>query len=148
MLQSLRDQIVTAFCDALKSEGTPCPIFRSLTQPLHRDDSIPGIVVTPATEAIAVGARQNQLRTLTLKVVCVWGSPDTDDETIDQKVEALTSWVESAIRADETFGGLALLAVVKQIAWHVEAIDEDYIGAEMMVEILYCTARNAPNIQG
>src|ERR1035437_5065673 len=141
MLQSVRDQIVTSFCDALRSTGSPCPIFRALTQPLHRDDSIPGIVVMPGTEAIVTTTRRLQLRTLNLKVVCVFGSPDTDDETIDQKVEPLTSWVESALLADETFGGLALKSEVKSIAWHIEAIDEDYIGADMEIGKASCRER-------
>jgi hypothetical protein len=151
MLQSVRDQIVTAFVDALRADGGPqfnganIPVFRARTNPLHRDDSVPGIVVTPVQENIAADSHESQLRKVELHIVCVVGDPDTDDETIDQKVEPLTSWVESRIAVDETFGHLALQSEATGIVWHIEAVDEDYIGAEMTVEIQYSTARNAPD---
>jgi len=152
MLQSVRDQIVSNFVDALKGTDdapAPCPVLRAPTQPLIRDDSIPGIVVTPLSETVVIeqSDHESQSRKLSLKVVCVFADIDTDDETIDQKVEPLTSWVESRILADETFGGLANESYVTGITWHIEAVDADYIGAEMTVEILYFTARNAPDVR-
>jgi hypothetical protein len=149
MLGSVRDQIVTAFCQALAGlaldGGAIVPVFRARSNPLHRDDSLPAIVVQPSQEAVEASDHDSQLRKLALKVICVFGDPDTDDESIDQKVEPLTSWVESKLFADETFGALAMRAEVTNIAWHIEAVDEDYIGAEMTVEIQYFTARNAPD---
>lgn len=153
MQQSVRDQIVTAFVEALaglmlQGATDPVPVFRGRSQPLHADDSLPSIVVQPATEAIESADHDSQLRKLALKVICVFGDTDTDDETIDQKVEPLTSWVESRIGLDETFGGIALQSQVTGITWHIEAADEDYIGAEMAIEIQYFTARNAPDARG
>ena len=144
MLQSVRDKIITAFVNALESDKWP--VYRSRTNPLHRDDSIPSIVVTPIQEQVAAADHESQERHLSLKVVCFYGDVGIDDESIDQKVEALTSWVESRIQVDETFGGLANESTMSEWVWHIDAVDEDYIGAEGLLQIKYFTARNAPDV--
>lgn len=149
MLQSVRDQIITAFCDALLVEGGPevKGLARSPAQRLG-PDRLPCYVVIPGAEEITADSHETQLRTLTLRVLCIYSDPDVDDESLDQKVDPLTSWVESRIAADETFGGLALASAPTGIQWHIDDADADYIGAEMTIGVQYSTGRNAPDERG
>lgn len=144
-MASVREQLITALCEVLAGAGGGnVGVRRSLTETLRPNVTLPAFVVLPQTEQITPAEHEAQQRVLIVRVIVVVGDPNTDGGAIDQIADELLVWVEKKVMEDPTFGGLANEATVTSIAWSIEAGDQDYLGADMAVQITYFTQRGDP----
>jgi hypothetical protein len=145
---SIRDQIITNLCTAIAGAGGPgAATVRSLATALNGKTQLPVFAVTPKQERKECVGDGTEQRSLTVRIVCVFGDPDLDG-FVDQKLDPYLTWVEQRIQADQTFGGLATQSYVSEILWSIEASDQDYVGGEMSAEIMYFTAEGDPTTSG
>lgn len=143
MADSVRNRLISKVCEAL--QGGPGDVRRSLTEVLRKGATLPAFVVLPHSENVGTGPHEDDLRTAIIRVICIVGTSDTEVEAIDQKVDELLNWAEQKV-SGEDFDGLNLTAKATSIAWSVEAVDVDYVGAEIVFEIQYFTKRGDPTV--
>lgn len=141
-MASVRGQILDALETALRAEGKPneLTVFRSLARAL-RLDQLPALAIEYQGEGIA-DAHDTKERTLRVMVVCVFGDSGEDEQPIDAKVDPLTDWIEAAVDADPTLGGLAVHARVVGTTMQYENADLEYVGAASEITITYFTDRS------
>lgn len=143
MADSVRNRLISKVCEVL--QGGPGDVRRSLTEVLRPNFSLPAFVVLPHSENVGTGPHEDDLRTALIRVICVVGTSDTEVEAIDQKVDELLNWAETQV-SGEDFDGMNLTAKATSIAWSIEAVDVDYVGAEIVFEIVYFTKRGDPTV--
>jgi hypothetical protein len=145
-MPSRRDQIVADIVSALEGVGKPAGLtvhrFRTRS---FKSEQFPAIVVYLGDEDSGPATRPHQSMTDNkVRVVCACREVATGDQSPDEALDPLTSWVEVALMADPTRGGLAVTTQKIQTSWDATEADEQYAAAGVVLEVRYLTAADDP----
>ena len=150
MPTSIREQIMVALVAALSTGGAGSPtgltVHRERTRPIETD-SLPAIMVYAEDDPpkpLAQQAYRAPLteRQLTLAIECrAAGSAATPPDTA---LDPLLVWAAAAVRADETFGGLANGVEEGRTVWTSKENDTLVASAKWNITIKYRTSRLDP----
>ena len=140
-MSSIREQIVTAFVDALKvGTNRPGPIFRSRAEPLSARDQLPAFVVYPTEEECSDEGSSIAMRVLTLRVEClVAGMPPQD-----QALDPLLVYAVKTVFADVNLQARLFHLEEKHTGWDFEKSYEGVAAAQLDFVATYTTTRGDP----
>ena len=140
-MSSIREQIITAFVDALKA-GTnrPGPIFRSRAEPLSARDQLPAFVVYPTEEECADEGSSIAMRVLTLRVECLVAGMPPQDEALDP----LLIYAVKTVFTDANLAARLFHLEEKHTAWTFESSYEGVAAAQLDFLVTYATTRGDP----
>jgi hypothetical protein len=146
-MPSRRDQIIADVVTALEGVGKPSglTVHRFRTRALT-SERFPAVVVYPvAEESSRAPIKTSGLTDRRVRIVCECRTTAGADETVDEALDPLVSWVVSAVMADPRRGGLAVETQDVETTWAVtEDADRTYCGAAVVIEVRYLTAADDP----
>lgn len=140
-MTSVREQIITAFVDALEAGmNPPGPIFRSRAEPLSARDHLPALVVYPLEEDCSEEGSSIALRALTVRVEClVAGMPPQD-----QALDPLLTYAVKTVFADANLAARLFHLQEKHTSWDFEKSYEGVAAAPLDFLVTYATTRGDP----
>jgi hypothetical protein len=140
-MPSRRNQLLAAIAAALNGPGKPAgvTVHRSRQRPMDAD-TLPAIVVyaledDAQSQAISPSGPQILSR---LGVGMECRAAVTGDVPYDEALDPLLTWAVQAVKADETFGGLADMVDIGRTEWAEPAdLDRTYAAARLRIEVQY-----------
>jgi hypothetical protein len=150
MPTSIREQIVAAVVAALSAGGGGSPagltVHRERTRPIEID-SLPAIMVyfdddvpKPLAQQVYRAPLTERQLSLSLEARAAGSESVSPDEALDP----VLVWAAQAIRADETFGGLANGVEEGRTVWASKEGDTVVAAAKWGITIKYRTSRLDP----
>lgn len=137
-MSSVREQIVTAFVDALKiGANRPGPIFRSRAESLSARDELPAFVVYPVEENCEDAGSTVAMRELTVRVECLVAGMPPQDAALDP----LLIYAVKTVFADGNLASRLFHLQEKRTAWSFEKSYEGVAAAELDFLVTYATTR-------
>jgi hypothetical protein len=150
MSASIREQIITALVAALSAGGGGSPsgltVHRERTRPIETD-SLPAIMVYFDDDVPKPLAGQTYRAPLTerqLSLALEARAAGSASLSPDEALDPVLVWAAQAIRADETFGGLASGVEEGRTVWASKEGDTLVAAAKWNVTIKYRTSRLDP----
>lgn len=150
MASSIREQIIQDLIVALSAGGAGSPagltVHRERTRPIEID-SLPAIMVYAADDAPKPLAQQIYRaplteRQLSLSLEC--RAQGSGSISPDEALDPVLVWAAQAVRADETFGGLASGVEEGRTVWASKEGDTVVAAAKWSITIKYRTSRLDP----
>lgn len=137
---TIRERILEAL-QARLAAGATARVFRSRLETIPQEQ-LPAFELRAFGEKIFADTLDGaQIRDLNIRVACIVA----DSSECDKAADVLLTFVEQQVAADETFGGLALEAVVTDIGWAFADMDFDFCGGALNVAVRYRTERGQPD---
>ena len=140
-MASIREQIVTAFVDALKlGTNRPGPVYRSRAEPLSARDQLPAFAVYLIEEDCSDQGSTIILRQLTLRVECLVAGLPPQDAALDP----LLTYAVKTVFADANLAARLFHLEEKHTDWSFQSSYEGVAGASLDFLVTFATTRGNP----
>jgi hypothetical protein len=149
-MSSVRTRILEAVCDALRvgeAGGSARPahltVHRMKQTPIESDE-LPALAVYPLSVGGALGAIDSMTNSMEVRIEarCKVGKLSPDEA-----IDPLLVWIQKAIKADDTFEGIASQCIEGGITYDEEIMETGFAAASYDWTVVFFTTENDPEEQ-